>query len=336
MKLFLAGGAGYIGSHTAAAALDEGHEVVIYDNLSNSQREVLPRIAQAGGHGPVFIEGDIRDEAALLSALKETKPDAVVHFAALKAVGESVEMPWEYYENNVGGTFTLLKAMKLAGVTRLVFSSSATVYGDQKVQPVSEGASRSATNPYGKSKWIVEMFLEDFAIAHPAWNIIILRYFNPAGAHPTGLLGGVPSRIPNNLTPYLLQVATGVRDKLSVFGNDYPTSDGTGERDYIHVVDLAEGHIAALLKNDRAGVHHYNLGTGVPYSVLQMVQALEDVSGRSIPYEVTARRAGDVAACFADASLAKKELGWEAKRGLRLMMEDGWRFQSNNPKGYLG
>jgi UDP-glucose 4-epimerase len=333
--ILLTGGAGYIASHACVALLNAGHEVVVLDNLSNSSPVALERVARICGKAPAFVEGDVRD-AELLDRLFAERPiRAVMHFAGLKAVGESVEKPLEYYDNNVRGTLELLAAMRRAGVRTIVFSSSATVYGDPASVPIREDFPRSATNPYGRSKLMIEDILGDVDRAESGWNIARLRYFNPVGAHDSGLIGEDPQGIPNNLMPFVAQVAIGRRERLSVFGSDYPTPDGTGVRDYIHVVDLAEGHVAALNWLEReSGLLTVNLGTGQGYSVLDMVRAFEQASGRPVPYEIVGRRPGDIAACWADPSLARELLGWEAKRGIDAMCADAWRWQSMNPEGY--
>ncbi len=333
--ILLTGGAGYIGSHACVALLDAGHDVVIVDNLCNSSRLAVDRVAQICGRRPVFVEGDIRDGALLDRVFAEHQITAVMHFAGLKAVGESVEKPLEYYDNNVRGTLDLLFAMRRAGVRTIVFSSSATVYGDPASVPIREDFPRSATNPYGRSKLMIEDILADLDKAEPGWNIARLRYFNPVGAHPSGLIGEDPRGIPNNLMPFVAQVAVGRRERLSVFGDDYPTPDGTGVRDYIHVMDLAEGHVAALdwLLHE-GGMLTVNLGTGQGYSVLDMVRAFEKASGRPVPYQIVPRRSGDIAECWADPALARRLLGWEATRGVGAMCADTWRWQTRNPEGY--
>jgi UDP-glucose 4-epimerase len=333
--ILLTGGAGYIGSHACVALLNEGHEVAVLDNLSNSSPVALERVARICAKAPAFVEGDVRDPALLDRVFADFPISAVMHFAGLKAVGESVEKPLEYYDNNVRGTLELLAAMRRADVRTIVFSSSATVYGDPASVPIREDFPRSATNPYGRSKLMIEDILGDLDRAEPGWAIARLRYFNPVGAHETGLIGEDPQGIPNNLMPFVAQVAIGRRERLSVFGNDYPTPDGTGVRDYIHVMDLAEGHVAALdwLRRE-GGMLTVNLGTGQGYSVLDMVRAFEQASGRPVPYETVARRAGDIAACWADPSLARRLLGWEAKRGINGMCADAWRWQTMNPEGY--
>lgn len=335
MKVLVTGGCGYIGSHTCLALQAAGMEPVVVDNLCNSKVGVLARIAAISGCAPLFYQGDIRDPALLDRIFAEQQIAAVIHFAALKAVGESTRLPLEYYENNLAGTLTLLQAMKRAGVNSLVFSSSATVYGDPASTPIREDFPRSATNPYGRSKLIIEEILEDLHRAEPHWSMTLLRYFNPVGAHESGTMGEDPQGIPNNLMPFLTQVAIGRRDCLSVFGNDYPTIDGTGVRDYIHVMDVAEGHVKALQHCARqGGVHIYNLGTGQGQSVLQMVAAFEAASGQSLPCRIEPRRSGDIAECWADPAKAERELGWRASRDLATMCADSWRWQSRNPQGY--
>ena len=337
MKVLVTGGTGYIGSHTCVELMGAGHEVVILDNLCNSHIAVIGRIAQIAGKTPEFANADVRDVVAVRDVFSRHRFDAVIHFAGLKAVGESVEKPIEYYDNNVQGALVLCRAMKEAGVGMLVFSSSATVYGNPSSVPIREDAPLGATNPYGHSKLMVERILGDLAASDPAsWRIALLRYFNPAGAHPSGLIGEDPQGIPNNLMPYVAQVAAGARDRLRIFGGDYPTRDGTGVRDYIHVVDLARGHLAAMetMQRKERGIT-VNLGTGRGISVLEAVRAFERASGRPIPYDLVARRAGDVAECYADASLAEKTLGWKATRTLEDMCRDAWRWQSTNPRGYL-
>ncbi|MER0500532.1 UDP-glucose 4-epimerase GalE [Aeromonas hydrophila] len=335
MKVLVTGGCGYIGSHTCLALQATGMEPVVVDNLCNSKAGVLARIAAISGREPRFYQGDIRDPALLDRIFSEQRIDAVIHFAALKAVGESTRLPLAYYENNLSGTLVLLQAMQRAGVHNLVFSSSATVYGDPASTPIREDFPRSATNPYGRSKLIIEEILEDLQRAEPHWNITLLRYFNPVGAHESGTMGEDPQGIPNNLMPFLTQVAIGRRDCLSIFGNDYPTVDGTGVRDYIHVMDLAEGHVKALQHcASKGGVHVYNLGTGQGQSVLQMVAAFETASGRPLPYRIEPRRPGDIAECWADPAKAERELGWRARRDLAAMCADSWRWQSANPQGY--
>ena len=337
MSILVTGGTGYIGSHTVVELQNAGYEAVIIDNLSNSNPEVLNRIEKITGKRPKFYEADIRDKEALKKIFDEN-PDieSCIHFAGLKAVGESVSKPLEYYNNNIYGTLCLVEAMKDAGVKNIVFSSSATVYGDPAFIPITEECPKgTCTNPYGWTKSMLEQILSDVTVADKEWNVILLRYFNPIGAHKSGTMGENPSGIPNNLMPYITQVAVGKRDHLNVFGNDYDTHDGTGVRDYIHVVDLALGHVKALNKiKGNCGLKIYNLGTGHGYSVLDIVKAFEQASGVKIPYEITARRPGDIATCYSDASLAKKELGWEAQYGILEMCEDSWRWQKNNPNGY--
>lgn len=327
--ILITGGTGFIGSHACVALLAAGHQVVILDNLSNSDVSVVDRIAAIAGRAPVFVQGDLRDRDALDMLLKAHHPQAVMHFAGLKAVGESVRNPLKYWEWNVSGTVTLLQAMAAKGVKTLVFSSSATVYGDPQSVPISESAAIAPANPYGRTKAVIEDMLADLSAAEADWRIACLRYFNPVGAHPSGLIGESPRGVPNNLMPYVTQVAAGRRPKLSVFGNDYPTADGTGVRDYIHVLDLVDGHLAALDYLGRTpGLLTVNLGTGRGYSVLDMVSAFEAASGRPVPYEIVARRPGDVAACYADAAAARALLGWQATRGLEEMCADAWRWES--------
>lgn len=337
MAILVTGGTGYIGSHTVVELQNAGYDVVIIDNLSNSCAEVLNRIEAITGKRPVFYENDIRDREALDRIFAEHRDiDACIHFAGLKAVGESVSKPVEYYDNNIKGTLTLIEAMRDAGIKNLVFSSSATVYGDPAFVPITEECPKgSCTNPYGWTKSMLEQILSDTARADREWNVILLRYFNPIGAHKSGTIGENPSGIPNNLMPYITQVAVGKRERLNVFGNDYDTPDGTGVRDYIHVVDLAAGHVKAIEKlKENPGLKIYNLGTGHGYSVLDIVKAFEAASGVKIPYVTVDRRPGDIATCYADASLAGKELGWTAKYSLKEMCEDSWRWQKNNPEGY--
>jgi UDP-glucose 4-epimerase len=335
LKVLLTGGAGYIGSHTAVECLAAGHEVVVFDNLSNSSATSLERVVQITGKRVDFVQGDIRDRAAMRALFAEHVIDAVVHFAGLKAVGESVEKPLLYYDNNIGGSIVLFEEMAAAGVKSVVFSSSATVYGDPARVPITEDFPLSATNPYGRSKLFIEDMLRDVDRAERGWKIALLRYFNPVGAHESGLIGEDPRGVPNNLMPYVAQVAVGRREQLSVFGGDYPTPDGTGVRDYIHVVDLARGHVAALNKlAELEGVGTWNLGTGRGVSVLDLVRAFEAASGKPVPYEIVARRAGDVAQCWADPSRAERELGWRASYDLARMCADTWRWQQRNPDGY--
>lgn len=326
--ILVTGGTGYIGSHVCVELMDSGRDVLILDNLCNSTAMVVDRIAQISGRRPPFVHGDIRDSAFLAHVFATYRVEAVMHFAGLKAVGESVADPLSYYDNNVLGSVTLFRAMKENGIKQLVFSSSATVYGDPTALPVTETAALQATNPYGRSKLMIEEILHDIAAAIPEWKITILRYFNPVGAHESGLIGESPCGVPGNLLPYIAQVATGQRDYLAVFGNDYPTPDGTGVRDFIHVVDLAQGHIRALEKQaDSSGISIYNLGTGRGYSVLEMLRAFEQASGRIIPYRFESRRAGDVAISYADPGKAQRELGWRAKRTISDMCSDTWRWQ---------
>lgn len=337
-SVLVTGGAGYIGSHTTLALLQAGFDVVVLDNLCNASPESLRRVAQLAGRSPMFVQGDIRDRCLLDQLMAQHPVQAVLHFAGLKAVGDSVAQPLHYFSNNVGGTITLCQAMAAAGVFTLVFSSSATVYGDPTIVPITEGQPVGrTTNPYGRSKFMVEQVLGDLAASDPRWRVALLRYFNPAGAHVSGQIGEDPNGIPNNLIPYITQVAVGKLPELMVFGNDYPTVDGTGVRDYIHVVDLAEGHLAALRAlNNLTGVQVWNLGTGQGYSVLQMVEAFKAASGRPVPYRLAPRRSGDIAACYADPAKAAAELGWKAERDLHTMMHDAWRWQSQNPDGYRG
>ena len=337
MKVLLTGGAGYIGSHTAVECLAVGHEVVVFDNLSNSSAKSLDRVAQIAGRQIDFVQGDIRDRAALRELFSQHAIDTVVHFAGLKAVGESVEKPLLYYDNNIVGSIALFEMMAEAGVKSIVFSSSATVYGDPETVPITEDFPLSATNPYGRSKLFIEEMLRDIARADAGFNIALLRYFNPVGAHESGLIGEDPRGIPNNLMPYIAQVAGGHREYLNVFGSDYPTPDGTGVRDYIHVVDLARGHVAALnqLQQRDGGVHTWNLGTGRGVSVIDMVRAFEASSGAKIKYQLVARRAGDVAQCWADPSRAARDLNWRATYDLSRMCQDTWRWQQMNPRGYV-
>ena len=333
-SILVTGGAGYIGSHTCVELLKAGHRVVVYDNFSNSNPMALDRIRQITGEELTSVCGDIRDQAALEEALRTHGCQSVIHFAGLKAVGESVEKPLEYYDNNVIGTHRLLRAMQACGVRTLVFSSSATVYGDPQRLPLTEDHPLSATNPYGRTKLIIEDMLRDLYQSAPEWQIAILRYFNPVGAHESGLIGEDPQGIPNNLMPFVAQVAVGRRERLNVWGNDYPTPDGTGVRDYIHVVDLAQGHLSALNRLDAPGCLAVNLGTGRGYSVLEVVKAFEQASGQPIPLTMAPRRTGDVAACYADPALAERLLGWRAARTIETMCADHWRWQKLNPEGY--
>ncbi|MGV1719197.1 UDP-glucose 4-epimerase GalE [Vibrio furnissii] len=336
MEILITGGMGYIGSHTCVQMIAAGMTPIMVDNLCNAKAEVLNRIEALTGVRPAFYQGDIRDEAFLDSVFAQHHVQAVIHFAGLKAVGESVSKPIEYYDNNVNGTLVLVRSMRKAGVKSLVFSSSATVYGDPQTVPITEISPTGATtNPYGRSKYMVEQCLSDLVVAEPEWSITLLRYFNPVGAHPSGTMGEDPQGIPNNLMPFIAQVAVGRREKLAVFGNDYPTPDGTGVRDYVHVMDLADGHIAALQAvGEKAGLHIYNLGTGKGSSVLDMVHAFSDACGKPIAYDICPRRPGDIAECWASTEKAQRELGWQAKRSLADMTADTWRWQSHNPLGY--
>lgn len=338
MYILVTGGAGYIGSHTCVQLLEAGHEVVVIDDLSNSHRAVIGRIESLAGRPVRFYEEDVRNKEALRKIFKETAFDAVIHFAGYKAVGESVEQPLRYYRNNLDTTLTLLEVMEEFGVHNLIFSSSATVYGDPAVVPITEDQPLGeTTNPYGTSKMMQERILMDLAAADPAFNPILLRYFNPVGAHESGRIGEDPGGIPNNLMPYISQVAIGRLEKLRVFGNDYPTHDGTGVRDYIHVVDLAAGHVAALqLFQKNCGLQIFNLGTGTGYSVLDVLHAYEKAVGRALPYEIVGRRPGDVAVCYADPEKAWKQLHWRAEKTLDDMCADAWNWQTNNPNGYKG
>ncbi len=334
-SIFVTGGAGYIGSHTCLELLEAGHEVTVFDSLCNSQRESLERVQRITGKTLRFVQGDIRDRAALVAALHDSGASAVIHFAGLKAVGESVAKPLAYYDNNVVGTVRLLEAMVECDVTTLVFSSSATVYGDPQRLPLTEDHPVSATNPYGQTKLVIEGMLGDLFQSDASWRIAILRYFNPVGAHASGLIGEDPQGTPNNLLPFVAQVAVGRREYLNVWGKDYATPDGTGVRDYIHVVDLALGHLRALQRLQQGPqCLTVNLGTGVGYSVLDMVRAFEQASGKPVPIQFAARRAGDIASCYADPALAWSLLGWKAQRDLAAMCADAWRWQSLNPNGY--
>ena len=334
-SILVTGGAGYIGSHTVLLLLEAGHQVVVLDNLSNSSRESLNRVERLAGKAVAFVEGDIRDANCLDTLFSDYDIAAVIHFAGLKAVGESVAMPLSYYDCNVTGSLRLLEAMERAGVHTMVFSSSATVYGDPATVPIREDFPLSSTNPYGATKLHIEDMLRDLYRSNEKWKLALLRYFNPVGAHESGQIGEDPAGIPNNLMPYIAQVAVGKREKLGVFGGDYPTADGTGVRDYIHVMDLAQGHLAALEALDAdAGLLTVNLGTGRGYSVLEMVTAFSQASGRPVPYEIVERRPGDVASCYADPAHANAVLGWEAQRGIEKMCEDHWRWQKQNPEGF--
>lgn len=336
MRILLTGGSGYIGSHTAVECLKAGNEVLVFDNLSNSSRVSLERVTKITGKTCALVEGDIRDPKALRQFFSQHAIDSVIHFAGLKAVGESVEKPLLYYDNNIVGSIVLFQAMAEARVKSIVFSSSATVYGDPASVPITEDFPLSATNPYGRSKLFIEEMLRDIARSDPEWSVGLLRYFNPVGAHASGFIGEDPKGIPNNLMPYIAQVASGKRERLSIFGGDYPTPDGTGVRDYIHVVDLARGHVAALehMQRGAKGVNTWNLGTGQGYSVLEMVRAFEAASGKKINYQIVERRLGDVAQCWADPSRAQRDLGWEAELNLERMCADTWRWQQQNPEGY--
>lgn len=337
MKILVTGGAGYIGSHTCVELLNAGHEPIVLDNLCNSSPIAIQRVEQITGKALPFVEGDIRDKQTLNRLMAAHQFDAVIHFAGLKAVGESCTMPLKYYDNNISGTITLCQAMAAHNIKRLIFSSSATVYGDPHTLPIEESFPLSATNPYGHSKLVIEEILRELYKSDPQWNIALLRYFNPVGAHPSGLIGEDPNDIPNNLLPYISQVAIGKLKQLQVFGDDYPTPDGTGVRDYIHVVDLARGHVKALekLAEDDRDCHVWNLGVGKGYSVLEMIRAFERASGRQVPYVVTDRRPGDIAACYAHPEKAERELGgWKAEYTLDDIMAHAWKWQSENPQGY--
>lgn len=336
-RIFVTGGAGYIGSHTCVELLTAGYDVTVFDNFSNSTPEALRRVERISKKSVQVVQGDVRDQAALQEALKSSGASAVIHFAGLKSVGESVATPLRYYDNNVVGTLRLLDAMQACGVKTLVFSSSATVYGNPMALPIAEDHPLSATNPYGRTKLVVEDILREAFVADPAWRFGILRYFNPVGAHQSGLIGEDPQGVPNNLLPFVAQVAVGRREYLNIWGDDYATPDGTGVRDYIHVVDLALGHLRTLEALSRASVGQcsaINLGTGKGYSVLDMLRAFEAASGKQVPYRVQSRRVGDVAACYANATLAASLLGWKATRNLQTMCSDAWRWQSMNPQGY--
>ena len=334
MNVLVTGGAGFIGSHAVVELLEGGYGVVVIDNLSNANQESLRRVEKITGKSVAFYENDVRDEAALELIFTKHKIDWVIHFAGLKAVGESVQKPLEYYDNNLGSTLVLLQVMRKFGVKNIVFSSSATVYGEPERLPLDEGCRLSTTNPYGATKLMQEGILTDLWVSDHSWNVVLLRYFNPVGAHPSGLIGEDPKGIPNNLMPYVAQVATGKLKRVGVFGNDYPTPDGTGVRDYIHVVDLARGHVAAIKALKEGGVHIYNLGTGNGYSVLDMVKAFSKACGKELPYEILPRRAGDVPACYATSAKAEKDLNWKAQFDLDDMCRDQWNWQKNNPNGY--
>ena len=335
MKILVTGGAGYIGSHTCVALLEAGHEVTVLDNLCNGSEVALQRVGEITGKAIAFVQGDVRIQADLSRAFGGGV-DAVIHFAALKAVGESCEQPLRYFDNNISGTISLLQSMESHGVRRLVFSSSATVYGQPERVPVDEDASVGAINPYGRSKLVVEQLIRDWCTARPDVGSVLLRYFNPVGAHPSGRIGENPQGVPNNLMPCIAQVAVGRRERLQVFGGDYPTLDGTGIRDYLHVVDLAAAHVKALDRGtDAPGCHVFNLGTGRGHSVLELIIAFEEASGREVPYTIVGRRAGDVAELLADPSRANHGLGWQASHGIEAMCADTWRWQSQNPDGYI-
>ncbi|MBO6586522.1 MAG: UDP-glucose 4-epimerase GalE [Gracilimonas sp.] len=335
MNVLVTGGAGYIGSHTVLELLNEGHQVIVVDNLSNSSEEALKRVKDITGKQLTFYKEDLLNKNALDKIFSDHEIDSVIHFAGYKAVGESVEKPLMYYDNNITSTLYLCELMNKHGVKNIVFSSSATVYGDPHEVPITEDFPLSATNPYGRTKLFIEYILKDLHLADESWNIALLRYFNPVGAHKSGLIGEDPNDIPNNLMPFVSQVAVGKLEQLSVFGDDYPTPDGTGVRDYIHVVDLAIGHLKALEKlTSDPGLVIYNLGTGKGTSVLEMVKAFEKASGKEVPYKITPRRPGDIAACYADPSKAEDELGWTAERGIEEMCRDAWKWQSENPNGY--
>ena len=336
MSVLVTGGSGFIGSHTVVELQEAGYDVVVIDNLSNSTEKSLQRVQEITGKPVKFYKVDIRDREGLEKVFAEEQIDSCIHFAGLKAVGESVQKPWEYYENNIGGTLVLLDVMKKHGVKNIIFSSSSTVYGDPDSVPVTEESPvKKCTNPYGSTKSMQETIFTDIYNADKEWNIVLLRYFNPIGAPPSGKIGENPNGIPNNLMPYITQVAVGKMPFLRVFGNDYPTHDGTGVRDYIHVVDLAKGHVKALDRlKANCGLAIYNLGTGKGYSVLDIVKNFEEASGVKIPYEIQARRAGDIAENYADASKAEREMGWKAEKGIREMCEDSWRWQKNNPNGF--
>ncbi len=336
MSILVTGGAGYIGSHTVVELQNAGYDVIVCDNLCNSSKKSLERVEKITGKSVKFYLADILDAAAMSQIFEENKIDSVIHFAGLKAVGESVAKPWEYYNNNITGTLVLVDVMKKYACKNIIFSSSATVYGDPAFIPITEECPKGqCTNPYGWTKSMLEQILTDIQKADPEWNVVLLRYFNPIGAHKSGLIGENPNGTPNNLMPYVTQVAVGKRPQLSVYGNDYDTHDGTGVRDYIHVVDLAKGHVAAVKKlEEKAGLNLYNLGTGIGYSVLDIVNNFEAATGVKIPYVITERRPGDIATCYSNADKALKELGWKAENGIKEMCEDSWRWQKNNPNGF--
>lgn len=335
MAILVTGGAGFIGSHTCVELLENGYEVVVLDNLCNSSEESLKRVEKITGKKVTFYKADLLDRKAVEAVFSKEKIESVIHFAGLKAVGESVQMPLEYYHNNITGTLILCDVMRAHGVKKMIFSSSATVYGSPETVPIKEDFPLSVTNPYGRTKLMLEEILTDLHVADAEWNVVLLRYFNPIGAHQSGLIGEDPNGIPNNLTPYITQVAIGKLKEVGVFGEDYDTPDGTGVRDYIHVVDLAKGHVKALNKLSEAPkVRIYNLGTGKGYSVLEVIQAFSEAIGKPIPYRILERRAGDIAICYADPALAREELGWVAEKGIREMCEDAWRWQTQNPDGF--
>ncbi len=333
-NILVTGGAGYIGTHTEVELLNRGYNVIAFDNMVNSCEESIRRVEQITGKKIKFYNADMRDAAAMQKIFSENKIDSVIHFAGLKAVGESVKKPLEYYDNNIGGTLVLLETMQKFGVKKIVFSSSATVYGTPERLPLDENCALSTTNPYGSTKLMLENIMKDLYTADNSWDVILLRYFNPVGAHESGLIGEDPKGIPNNLTPYIAQVASGKLKEINVFGNDYDTPDGTGVRDYIHVVDLALGHVKAIEKINEAGVHIYNLGTGKGYSVLEVIKAFEKACGKKLPYKICPRRPGDIAACYASVDKAKRELDWVATRGIDEMCASLWKWQTMNPDGY--
>lgn len=336
MTILVTGGAGFIASHTNVELLEEGYDVIVMDNLCNSSRESIARVEMITGKKIKFYEADMRDLSSLEKIFSENKIDVIIHFAGLKAVGESCEKPYEYYDNNITGTLNIIKMMKQYNVKKIVFSSSATVYGEPETVPITEDAKvGGVTNPYGRTKLMLEEILSDIHQADPSFDIALLRYFNPIGAHESGMIGEAPNGIPNNLLPYVAKVAAGVLEKVNVFGDDYPTPDGTGVRDYIHVVDLAKGHVCAVKKlMEHPGLVVYNLGTGIGYSVLEIIHNFEKACGKEIPYVIAPRRAGDIPTCYSDPSKAEKELGWKAQYGIDKMCEDAWRWQSQNPNGY--
>ena len=336
MNILVTGGAGYIGSHTVIELINAGHNVVVVDNLVNSSKLALERVGEIVEQKIPFYEADIRDRKALEKVFAENSFDCCIHFAGLKAVGESVQKPWDYYDNNITGTLVLLDVMRKNGCKNIIFSSSATVYGNPAMIPITEACPKGqCTNPYGQTKSMLEEILRDMHVADNEWNVVLLRYFNPIGAHKSGLIGENPNGVPNNLMPYITQVAVGKLDHLNVFGNDYATHDGTGVRDYIHVVDLAKGHVKALQAiADKCGIEVYNLGTGIGYSVLDLVKAFEKATGKNIPYVIVSRRAGDIAACYSDPAKAEAELGWKAEYGIEDMCRDSWNWQRKNPNGF--